>query len=79
VENVEEVIAIELLCGAQAIDLFTNLKAGKGTMAAYEIIRQDVDYMTEDRLLANDIAKVKALLRSGKIVDAVEEKVGVLY
>jgi len=79
VENVEEVIAIELLCGAQAIDLFTNLKAGKGTKAAYEVIRNEVDYMKEDRLLANDIAKVKALLRSGRIVDAVEKKVGGLY
>ncbi|MCG8618082.1 MAG: histidine ammonia-lyase [Desulfobacterales bacterium] len=79
VENVEEVIAIELLCGAQAIDLFTNLKAGEGTMAAYEVIRNEVDYMTEDRFLSADIAKVKALLRSGEIVRAVEEKVGTLY
>ncbi|HCY83738.1 MAG TPA: histidine ammonia-lyase [Desulfobacteraceae bacterium] len=79
VENVEEVIAIELLCGAQAIDLFTNLKAGDGTIAAYETIRKEVDYMTEDRFLSADIAKVKALLRSGEIVRAVEEKVGTLY
>ena len=79
VENVEEVIAIELLCGAQAIDLFTNLKAGKGTMAAYETIRRQVDYMKEDRLLATDIATVKAMLRSGEIVEAVENAVGGLY
>ncbi|MEH0019232.1 MAG: histidine ammonia-lyase [Desulfobacter sp.] len=79
VENVEEVIAIELLCGAQGIDLFTNLKAGDGTMAAYETIRSRVDYMKEDRFLSADIAEVKALLRSGEIVAAVEEKVGTLY
>ncbi len=79
VDNVEEVIAIELLCGAQAIDLFTNLKAGDGTLAAYEVIRQKVDYMVEDRQLSLDIAKVKKLLRSGKIVQAVEERVGTLY
>ncbi len=79
VENTEQVIAIELLCGAQAIDLFTNLKAGEGTMAAYEVIRSKVDYMTEDRLLSNDIARVKALLRDGSIARAVEGKVGDLY
>ncbi len=79
VDNVEEVVAIELLCGAQGIDLFTNLKAGDGTMAAYETIREVVDYMKEDRFLSADIAKVKALLRSGKIVRAVEDKVGTLY
>jgi histidine ammonia-lyase len=79
VANTEEVIAIELLCAAQGIDLFTNLKAGEGTMAAYEVIRSRVDYMKEDRNLSIDIAKVKKLLRDGSIVKAVEDKVGKLY
>ncbi|SDU17085.1 histidine ammonia-lyase [Desulfobacula phenolica] len=79
VANTEEVIAIELLCAAQGIDLFTNMKAGNGTLAAYEVIRSKVDYMTEDRILSSDIAKVKALLKDGSIVKAVEDKVGGLY
>ncbi|CCK80009.1 histidine ammonia-lyase [Desulfobacula toluolica] len=79
VANTEEVIAIELLCAAQGIDLFTNMKAGKGTLAAYEVIRSKVDYMTEDRILASDIARVKELLQDGSIVKAVEDKVGGLY
>ena len=78
-KNTEEVIAIELLCGAQGIDLFTNIKAGEGTLAAYQVIREQVDYMKEDRQLSQDIAKVKALLHSGRIVQAVEERVGTLY
>ncbi|MBU0464352.1 MAG: histidine ammonia-lyase [Proteobacteria bacterium] len=77
--NTEEVIAIELLCAAQGIDLFTNIKAGDGTMAAYEVIRSRVDYMKEDRILSIDIAKVKELLKDGSIVRAVENKVGKLY
>lgn len=79
VENSEEVIAIELLCGAQAIDTFTNLKAGKGTMAAYETIRSKVPCMTKDRFLSADIAAVRTLLHSGRIVQAVEDAVGKLY
>lgn len=79
VENTEQVIAIELLCGAQAIDLFTNLKAGKGTMAAYETIRSKVSCMTKDRFLSADIAAVRTLLHSGRIVKAVEDAVGKLY
>lgn len=79
VANTEEVIAIELLCAAQAIDLFTNIKAGDGTLAAYEIIRTKVDYMKEDRLLSTDIAKVKQLLEDGTIVKAVEDTIGKLY
>ena len=77
--NTEEVIAIELLCAAQGIDLFTNIKAGDGTLAAYEVIRSRVDYMKEDRILSIDIAKVKELLKDGSIVEAVENKVGKLY
>ena len=79
VENAEEVIAIELLCGAQAIDLFTNLKAGDGTLAAYGEIRKKVDYMEEDRFLSADIARIKDLLKTGAIVQAVEQQVGLLY
>jgi histidine ammonia-lyase len=48
-------------------------------MAAYEVIRSKVAYMKEDQFLSPDIAKVKALLISGSIVKAVEEKVGKLY
>ncbi len=79
VANTEDVIAIELLCAAQAIDLFTNTKAGDGTLAAYEVIRTRVDYMKEDRLLSKDIAKVKELLEDGSIVKAVENTIGKLY
>ncbi len=79
VANTEEVIAIELLCAAQGLDLFTNVKAGEGTLAAYEVIRDKVSYMKEDRILSTDIAKVKALLHDGSIVRAVENKVGKLY
>jgi len=79
VENAEDVIAIELLCGAQAIDLFTNIKAGNGTLAAYNTIRQQVNYMKEDRLLSTDIATVKQMLKNGAVVRAVEAAVGKLY
>ena len=79
VQNTENVIAIELLCGAQAIDLFTNIKAGQGTLAAYRTIRKHVAYMKEDRQLSKDIAAVKTLLEDGAIVRAVESVVGKLY
>jgi histidine ammonia-lyase len=78
IENVEEVVAIELLVAAQGYDLFTNLKGGVGTKAAHDIIRTKVDYLKEDRLIATDINIVKELLKSGKIIDAVESKAGKL-
>jgi len=78
VKNVERVIAIELLCGAQAMDLFTNMKPGQGTCAAYRVIREVVPHLEKDRALYKDIDIMVNLVRSGKIVEAVEKVVGEL-
>ena len=78
VKNSEHVIAIELLCGSQALDLFTNLKPGEGTLTAYTIIRDAVPHLDDDRVLSRDINTMKQLMQSGKILEAVEKKVGEL-
>jgi histidine ammonia-lyase len=78
IANAEHVAAIELLCAAQGLDLFTNLKPGKGTMAAYLTIRKHIPFLEHDRLLADDIAAMRTLIRRGDILTAVEKAVGVL-
>ena len=78
VSNTEDVIAIELLCAAQALDLFTNMKPGEGTLAAYRVIRKSVPHLEKDRIVSTDIAGVKQLMRTGKILRAVEKQVGAL-
>jgi histidine ammonia-lyase len=78
VENTEAVIAIELLCAAQALDLFTNLKPGKGTLAAYRCIRDAIPHLDTDRILADDMACMIALMRRGAILAAVEAETGPL-
>ena len=76
--NTEAVIAIELLCAAQALDLFTNLQPGRGTLEAYKVIRKKIPNLECDRILAQDIAAMKELMRSGMILTAVEKKIGQL-
>jgi histidine ammonia-lyase len=78
VNNTQHVIAIELLCGAQAMDLFTNMKPGEGTLAAYRAIREAVPHLDEDRILSKDIEKMMHLMKSGKILEEVEKAVGKL-
>ncbi len=78
VKNTEHVIAIELLCAAQAMDLFTNTKPGEGTLAAYRTIRENISHLEEDRILSKDIETMMQLLKSGKILNAVEKAVGTL-
>jgi len=77
--NVENVIAIELLCAAQAYDLLTEnrqLRAGKGTREAYRVIRRHVPYMSRDRELYKDMETMAVVLRSGEILESVETAVG---
>jgi histidine ammonia-lyase len=76
VANSEHVLAIELLCAAQALDLFTNLKPGEGTLAAYQAIRRSIPHLDADRFLAADIEAMKELLRNGSVLDAVEAQIG---
>ncbi|MDO8141322.1 MAG: hypothetical protein Q6358_07450, partial [Candidatus Brocadiales bacterium] len=65
-------------CAAQAMDLFTNLKAGAGTVEAYKLIRKHISHMEEDRVLSDDINTMYKLVHEGKIRDAVEKKIGAL-
>ncbi|MBF0302453.1 MAG: histidine ammonia-lyase [Desulfamplus sp.] len=79
--NVEHVVAIELLCAAQAYDLINEIrpmKGGIGTRAAYNIIRRHVPYLDKDRDLYLDIETMVKVLQSGEIVEAVEAEVGTL-
>jgi len=78
VKNSEQVISIELLCGAQAMDLFTNLKPGEGTLVAYKTIRDAVSHLDKDRVLSRDIETLVHLMRSGKILEEVEKAIGKL-
>ena len=67
VSNAQFVIAIELLCGAQALDLFTNLKPGAGTLAAYKTIRSAIPHLDKDRILSHDINAVVSLMKRGDL------------
>ncbi|MCK4763426.1 MAG: histidine ammonia-lyase [Candidatus Aminicenantes bacterium] len=77
VKNVQQVMAIEMLCAAQGID-FQELAPGAGTKAAHRVIREHVSHLEEDRVLYKDMEKVRELVVSGAIVDAVEEAVGAI-
>ncbi|HYA42536.1 MAG TPA: aromatic amino acid lyase, partial [Syntrophobacteraceae bacterium] len=78
VKNAQFVIAIELLCGAQALDLFTNLKPGAGTMAAYKTIRNKVPHLDRDRIISCDINTMVSLMKSADLLKAVEATTGPL-
>ncbi len=80
-ENVQKVLAIELLCAAQAYDLLTEeqaLRSGKGTRIAYQLIREEIPYLERDRVLGDDIEAMVQLIRDGRLVHEVEQAAGPL-
>jgi histidine ammonia-lyase len=72
---VEHILAIELLCAAQGIDFRGPDKLGKGTKAAYSMIRKRVSTLKEDRVMSKDIEATVELIRSQQLVNAVIEAV----
>jgi len=78
IDNAQAVLAIELMAGAQAVDFRRPVKPGKGIQAAYDVIRSHVARLEEDRPTYDDINKLKEVVASGEILDAVEKAVGTL-
>ncbi len=66
VDDAENVIAIELLTAAEALEHRRPLKAGAGVERAFGIVRSIAPPVTQDRSLSEDIARVAAAIRDGK-------------
>jgi len=69
-DHVRTVLAIELLCAAQGIDLRRPLTTTKPLEAVHAAIRARVPAMMVDRPLSPDIAAVRSLIDDGTLVAA---------
>src|SRR2546423_7627067 len=66
VELAENLIAIELLAGAEALEHRRPLKAGAGVERAYAAVRKHAQPLTKDRSLSGDIERIAIAIRHGK-------------
>ncbi len=76
-ENAYGVLGIELMGAAQALD-FREFTPGVGVRAAKEVVRKYVAHLDIDRPLHIDHNKMKELVKSGEVLEAVEKVVGSL-
>jgi len=65
--NLRHILAIELLCACQGIDLLAPLQTGTLAKKAYDAVRAASSKVTADRPLAPDINAVAALVNQGVI------------
>jgi histidine ammonia-lyase len=70
--NVERVLGIELLCGAQGVDFLAPKRPGPAVAAARAAVRELSPHVHADRSLAAEIDAVAGKIRDGSLLAAVE-------
>ncbi|QKG25853.1 histidine ammonia-lyase [Actinomadura verrucosospora] len=78
VEGLTQVIAIEILTAARALDLRSPLRPGPATAAVVAKLREAVPPPGPDRYLAPEIAAATAMVADGSLVAAAESVTGPL-
>jgi histidine ammonia-lyase len=62
-----QVLAVEILCACQAIDLLAPLQSSPALMGAHKIVRAHVPTLANDRSPAPDIDAIVELIRAGRL------------
>lgn len=84
-ENTSRVVATEVLAACQAIDMRRAInpdyKLGKGTEAAYNVVRKHCGFLEEDKNIEmyKELDTITNLIMSDEFVDAVEAVVEMTY
>lgn len=76
VQRLETILAIELLCGCQALDLDPGVP-GIAVAALHAAVRERVPELVEDRPPADDIAAVRPLVADGSLAAILANSVDV--
>jgi len=77
-ENCWGILAIEMLASAQAIELRKPAKPSPIITEIVKEIRKNIKHLDDDRPLFDDHNKMVEILRSGKLVQIIEKKLGKL-
>ena len=65
--NLEYILAIELLNATQAFEFRRPLKTSKILETVFEAVRSEVPFASEDRIFAKDVEKLKQFIHLGKV------------
>jgi histidine ammonia-lyase len=75
-DNLEYILAIELLTACQAIEFRRPLKSSELLEFAHDHVREFVSFAEEDRIFANDIEQIKNIIADFSFVKKVNEFAG---
>ncbi len=77
-DNVNRVVAVELMCGAQALDFHLPVAPGRGTAAVRDAVRETVPFLDRDAVLTVHIESLERRSGAGEMARAVKAAVGEL-
>ncbi|MHA1196087.1 MAG: histidine ammonia-lyase [Promethearchaeota archaeon] len=75
VENLEKILAIEMLCAAQAMDFRRPLKSSYILEAVHAHIREKIPHVSEDTVLSELMEKSLEILRSKELLKIIKKLV----
>jgi len=75
-KNLETILAIELLCACQALEMKKPLKPSKVTASLLKMVRTRIPFWDEDRLMYKDINMSKDFIHSERLLNECEKNVG---
>jgi len=75
-DNLEYILAIELMSACQAIEFRRPLKSSPILEGAHEYVRNFVEFASEDRIFSEDIQKLHAIIRDFSFVSTCDRLAG---
>jgi len=71
IDNLENILAIELMSACQAIEFRRPLRSSDLLEYAHDFVRRYVGFAEEDRIFADDIRMIHSIIHDGSFVNAV--------
>ena len=78
-ENVEHVLAIELMTAAQALDYRKPIRPGQGVELAHAFVRSIIPHAEEDHYFKDELSRCLRLIQKKELVAVVELDLGHLH
>ena len=73
IKNLEKILAIELLCAAQAFDFRRPLKSGRIIEECHKYIREKIPHINEDTILSKYITISVEIIKSNELLNIVHK------
>ncbi|PIE89946.1 MAG: histidine ammonia-lyase [Acidobacteria bacterium] len=74
-DNIEKILAIELLCASQGMEFRKPLKSSVILEACHREIRKHISYIHEDRIFAQDMANALELVKNSTLIHVAKQAI----